>query len=84
MFLLNKIFISSKLRFKLISIKIVLTVLLKKQDDIIIDFNGEPVKEADDLHKYLTEDQINIESKLTVIRGSKKVILDIILEELKY
>ena len=84
MFLLNKIFISSKLRFKLISIRIVLTVLLKKQDDIIIDFNGEPVKEADDLHKYLTEDQINIESKLTVIRGSKKVILDIILEELKY
>lgn len=53
------------------------------KEDIIIAFNDKPVKEADDLHKYLTEDKINVKSKLTVIRGSKKVILDIIPEELK-
>ena len=53
------------------------------KDDIIVAFNGEPVKEVNDLHKYLTEDKINIKSKLTVIRGSKKVVLDIIPEELE-
>jgi hypothetical protein len=56
--------------------------LIKK--DIIIDFNGEPVKEVDELHKYPTNDQINMESKLTVIKGYKKFILNIIPEELKY
>ena len=45
-------------------------------------FNDKPVKEADDLHKYLTDDKINTKSKLTVIRGSKKIILNIVPEEL--
>ena len=63
-------------------------VLLKKaglnKDDIIIAFNDRPVKEVDDLHKYLTEDKIDVESKLTVIRGSKKIVLDIVPTELKF
>lgn len=54
------------------------------KDDIIIAFDGSPVKEVDDLHKYLTEDKIDVESELTVIRGSKKIVLDIVPEELKY
>ncbi len=53
------------------------------KDDIIVAFNGEPVKEVDDLHKYLTEDKINMESKLTIIRGSRKIILDIVPQELE-
>ncbi len=53
------------------------------KDDVIVAFNGESVKEVDDLHKYLTEDKINVKSKLTIIRGSKKVILDIVPEELE-
>ena len=54
------------------------------KDDIIIAFNDRPVKEVDDLHKYLTEDKIDVESKLTVIRGSKKIVLDIVPAELSY
>lgn len=54
------------------------------KEDIIIAFNGRPVKEVDDLHKYLTEDKIGIKCKLTVIRGSKMLILDIVPKELKY
>jgi len=53
------------------------------KNDVIIAFNGEPVKEVDDLHKYLTEDKINVESQLTIIRGSKKIIIHIVPEELK-
>lgn len=55
--------------------------IIKK--DIIVAFNKEPVKKMDDLHKYLTEDKINVKTKLTIIRGSKKISIDIIPEELE-
>lgn len=40
--------------------------------DIIIVFNGQPVSGIDDLHKFLTEEQIGKEATLTVLRWTEK------------
>src|SRR5215470_1860289 len=43
-----------------------------REGDIIIGFDDHPVKGIDDLHKLLTDERINHESTLTVIRGTQK------------
>ncbi|HTL17442.1 MAG TPA: trypsin-like peptidase domain-containing protein, partial [Patescibacteria group bacterium] len=48
------------------------------EGDVIVDVNGSPVASIDALHKFLTGDQIGIESVLTVIRRTDKLRLPII------
>lgn len=45
------------------------------EGDVMIDFNGHPLPSIDALHKLLTGDQIGVESRLTVIRGTEKLTL---------
>ena len=46
-----------------------------REGDVMIDFNGHPLPSIDALHKLLTGDQIGVESRLTVIRGTEKLAL---------
>jgi S1-C subfamily serine protease len=48
-----------------------------REGDVMIEFNGQPVPSIDALHKLLTGDLIGVESRLTVIRGTEKVVLRI-------
>lgn len=45
--------------------------------DVILKFNGEPVRDFYDLPRLLTEDVIGKETKLTIIRGEKPLELTI-------
>jgi len=49
--------------------------------DILIAFNGHPLGGIDDLHRLLTRDQIGTSSRLTLLRRTEKILLDIRPEE---
>ncbi len=51
------------------------------EGDVIIGYNDQPVEGIDDLHRLLTETQVGVRSRLTIIRRSEKIALDIIPEE---
>lgn len=51
--------------------------------DIITALDDEPVGNVDDLHKILTENRIDTRVRLTVIRMSEKLTVEIVPEELK-
>ncbi len=46
-----------------------------REGDVIAAFNDRPVASIDALHKALTGDQIGVESRLTVVRGTEKLEL---------
>jgi len=48
-----------------------------REGDVMIEFNGHPIPSIDALHKLLTGDQIGVESRLTIIRGTDKQTLQI-------
>ncbi len=48
-----------------------------REGDLMVEFNGHPIPSIDALHKLLTADQIGVEAKLTVIRGTEKLLLPI-------
>lgn len=50
-------------------------------NDVIIEYADCPVKSIDDLHVLLTEEQIGVKSKMTVIRGTEKLEFAIVPEE---
>jgi S1-C subfamily serine protease len=51
------------------------------EGDVIIGFGDQPVAGIDDLHKMLTEEKVGVHTKLTILRRSEKLDLDIIPEE---
>jgi len=51
--------------------------------DIIVGFDGQPIKNIDDLHRLLTEKRIGVKLHLTIIRRTEKLILDIVPRESK-
>lgn len=48
-----------------------------REGDLIVGFNDQPVSGIDDLHRFLTENQVGVKSVLTVIRGTELKKLDI-------
>ena len=48
-----------------------------REGDLIVEFRGQTVPSIDALHKLLTGDQIGVESPLTVIRGTERLVLAI-------
>ena len=48
-----------------------------REGDVIVEFNAQPIPSIDALHKLLTANQIGIESGLTIIRGTEKLVLPI-------
>jgi S1-C subfamily serine protease len=53
------------------------------EGDVIVGYDGQPISGIDDLHRLLTEKKIGIGSRLTIIRRSEKMVLDIVPEESK-
>jgi S1-C subfamily serine protease len=50
------------------------------EGDVIVGFDGRPIAGIDELHRVLTENQIGVRSRLTVIRRSEKVAIDVVPE----
>ena len=44
-----------------------------QEGDVIIALQGEPVEGVDVLHRLLTEERIGVETRLTVLRGAKRL-----------
>lgn len=51
-----------------------------RQGDVIIGFGDRPISGIDDLHRCLTEQQIGVETELTVIRGTERQRIGIVPE----
>ena len=51
------------------------------EGDIIVGFDDQPIAGIDELHKLLTEDRIGHKSSLVVIRGTEKLLLEVVPEE---
>jgi len=51
--------------------------------DLIVDFDGHPIQGIDDLHKLLTDERIGRSTPVTIIRGTQKLILNLIPHESK-
>src|SRR5438105_3504893 len=52
-----------------------------REGDIIVEFNGQPIANVDDLHKQLTEQVIGVKSILTILRHTEKLPLSIVPAE---
>jgi len=51
------------------------------EGDLIVAFDGHPVRDIDDLHRILTDASVGARSTLTVLRGTDKLDLAIVPEE---
>ncbi len=51
------------------------------EGDVIVAFAGQPIAGIDDLHRHLTEKEVDLRSALTVIRRSEKRDFEIVPEE---
>src|SRR5215208_7844361 len=49
--------------------------------DLLIDFDGNPIRGIDDLHKLLTDERIGKQTPVTVIRGVQKLDFVIVPKE---
>lgn len=51
-----------------------------REGDVIVGYAGEPVASIDELHKFLTEEQVGTKVELTLLRSGGKVRLDVVPE----
>jgi S1-C subfamily serine protease len=51
--------------------------------DIVIEFDGNPIRGIDDLHKLLTDERIGRNYPVTIIRGVQKLTFDVVPREAK-
>jgi S1-C subfamily serine protease len=51
--------------------------------DIVIEFDGNPIRGIDDLHKLLTDERIGRKYPVTIIRGVQKLNFDVVPREAK-
>ncbi len=54
-----------------------------EEGDVIVGYSNQVISGIDDLHRLLTNEQVGVKSKLTIIRGSQKLDLEIIPVEYK-
>jgi S1-C subfamily serine protease len=52
-----------------------------REGDVIVAFNGEPIGSIHELHRRLMAEQIDIESKVLIIRHTEKLELPIVPQE---
>jgi S1-C subfamily serine protease len=52
-----------------------------RQGDVIVAFNGEPIGSIHELHRRLMAEQIDVESRITIIRHTEKLELPIVPTE---
>ena len=49
--------------------------------DVIVAFDGQPVTSIDDLQRLVTFERVGITTSLTVIRGNRRLDLEIVAAE---
>ena len=49
-----------------------------REGDIIVEFAGKTVSGIDELHKILTEDEIERQQKIVVLRGNRRLDFEIV------
>lgn len=54
-----------------------------REGDVVVDLDGQSIAKIDDLQRTLTEKKIKAKSRITIIRGTEKMVLDIVPEESK-
>jgi S1-C subfamily serine protease len=54
-----------------------------RDGDVIVDYDGQPIADIDDLHRLLTDEKVGVKSPLSIIRRSQKVELQLTPEESK-
>ncbi|MBF2063086.1 MAG: trypsin-like peptidase domain-containing protein [Calothrix sp. C42_A2020_038] len=52
-----------------------------QEGDVLVGFNSQPVGSVDELHKFLTHEQVGTRAYITIVRRNQKLVLDIIPEE---
>jgi len=52
-----------------------------REGDVILAFGGQPVTGVDDLHRYLTDDRIDVPSPVTLLRSSDRRQITLIPKE---
>jgi S1-C subfamily serine protease len=52
-----------------------------REGDLIVEFDGQPIGGVDDLQRFLTEQRVGVRSRLTIIRGTEKIVLEVVPEE---
>src|SRR6185437_6941183 len=51
--------------------------------DLVVEFDGQPIRGIDDLHRLLTDERIGKRVPVTVIRGVQKLTLELVPREKK-
>ena len=54
-----------------------------QEGDVIVAIDGEPVEGVDELHKFLGEDRIGVTTRVTFLRGSKRLECKVVPEARK-
>jgi S1-C subfamily serine protease len=54
-----------------------------RDGDVIVAFGDRPVRGVDDLHRILTEEQVGIATRMTLLRGTAKLELEVVPTEAK-
>ena len=49
--------------------------------DLMVEFDGYPIRGVDDLHKVLTDERIGKKTQVTVIRGVQKITVELVPRE---
>ncbi|HEY5883205.1 MAG TPA: trypsin-like peptidase domain-containing protein [Pyrinomonadaceae bacterium] len=49
--------------------------------DLVVEFDGQPIRGIDDLHKLLTDERIGKDVPITIIRGVQKLTLTVVPKE---
>jgi S1-C subfamily serine protease len=54
-----------------------------REGDVVIAFNGQPIAGVDDLHRMLTDAQVDVKTSVTILRRTERLELAIIPQESK-
>lgn len=52
-----------------------------REGDLIFGLDGQPIAGIDDLHKLLTGERVGREAKVDIIRGTERIVLNVVPEE---
>jgi S1-C subfamily serine protease len=52
-----------------------------REGDVVVEFDGKPLKNIDELHRLLTDSAIGVPATLTILRRTEKLQLRIVPEE---
>ncbi len=52
-----------------------------REGDVIIRYGSHPTATIDDLHRFLTEEQVGVRSSMTIIRRAEKMALEVVPAE---